>query len=82
VIYSPGGGTEESSQALTYTITAIPSYVTLFKADGTTAVAVNATLSLAELQGLRYKTVADASGTGTITWTVKDDGGATAASTR
>jgi asparagine N-glycosylation enzyme membrane subunit Stt3 len=75
VSYGPGGGSDEASQTLTYKITAIPTQVTLFKADGTTAVNVNDTLTLAELQGLKYKTVADANGTGSITFSVKDSGG-------
>ncbi len=73
--YSPGPGTAEASQTLTYQITAIPSYIELFKEDGTTEVVVNDFLPLAELQGLKYKTIADASGTGDITWIVKDNGG-------
>ena len=70
--YGKGGGSDESSQTLTVKITAIPSFVTLW--NGTTQVNVNDTLSVAALQGLTYKTVADANGTGTITWTVTDDG--------
>jgi len=68
--YGKGGGSDESSQTLTVTINTIPSFVTLYKADGSTPVSANATLTVAELQGLKYKTVADANGTGTITWTV------------
>ena len=36
VTYGPGGGADEASQTLTYTIGTIPSYVQFFKADGTT----------------------------------------------
>ena len=36
--YGPGGGADESGQTLTYTLTAIPAYVQIFKADGTTQV--------------------------------------------
>ena len=75
VTYGNGGGTDESGQTLTYTITAIPSFITLYKSDGTTQVSVSGTVSAAELQGLKYKTVADANGTGNITWTVVDTGG-------
>jgi murein DD-endopeptidase MepM/ murein hydrolase activator NlpD len=74
VTYGPGGGADEAGQTLTYTITAIPSYVLIFEADKTTPVLVNATLTAAELQGLTYKTVADASGTGNLTWSVTDNG--------
>jgi VCBS repeat-containing protein len=73
--YGPGGGSDETSQTLTYKITAIPTMVALFKADGTTPVNANDALTLAELQGLKYKTVADINGTGNITFSVKDNGG-------
>jgi hypothetical protein len=69
--YGPGGGSDEATQTLSYKITAIPAYVTLFQADGTTPVAVDATLTLTELQGLMYKTVSGAVGTGSIAWTCK-----------
>ena len=49
--------------------------MTLWLADGTTQVTANTTLSLAQLQGLKYKTVANAVGTGNLTWTVQDNGG-------
>ncbi|CAD6879055.1 hypothetical protein [Methylomonas albis] len=75
VTYAPGGGTDESGQTLTYTITAIPAFVTLYKSDGTTQVSVSGTVTASELQGLKYKTVADGNGTGNITWTVVDSGG-------
>jgi hypothetical protein len=75
VTYGPGGGSDESSQTLTYTITSIPSFVTIFKADGTTSVLANSTVTAAELQGLTYKTVSNANGNGNIVWTVVDNGG-------
>ncbi|TAN47521.1 MAG: DUF4347 domain-containing protein, partial [Methylococcaceae bacterium] len=75
VTYGPGGGTDESGQTLTYTITAIPSFITLWKSDGTTQVNANDTVTASELQGLKYKTVADANGTGNLTFTVADNGG-------
>ena len=75
VTYGTGGGSDESAQTLTYTVTAIPAFVTLFKSDGSTAVAAGNTVTAAELAGLQYKTVADANGTGNITWTVVDTGG-------
>ena len=75
--YGPGGGSDEASpaQTLTYKFTAIPSFIAVFQADGTTPVAGDAVLTLAELQGLKYKTLANANGTGNLTWTVKDNGG-------
>src|SRR5204862_189702 len=75
--YGVGGGSDESSQTLTYKVTVIPSFMTLWLADGTTQVTANTTLSLAQLQGLKYKTVADANGSGNLTWTVQDSGGTT-----
>src|SRR6185503_11025101 len=70
-----GGGADEASQTLTYTVTAIPAHITLWLADGTTQVTANTTLSLAQLQGLKYKTVANTVGSGNLTWTVQDSGG-------
>jgi VCBS repeat-containing protein len=76
LVYGPGGGADEVTQTLTYTITAIPSFLLLFKADGT-AVQKDDVLSAAELAGLTYKTKLGESGSGTIEWLVKDDGGGT-----
>ncbi|MCP9882534.1 VCBS domain-containing protein, partial [Cyanobium sp. Alchichica 3B3-8F6] len=74
--YAVGGGSDESSQSITtYTITGIPSFIAVFKADGRTSVNANDTVSLSELQGLTFKTIANGYGTGNLTWTVKDDGG-------
>ncbi len=72
--YGPGGGTDEASQTLTYTITGVPSFITLWKADGETAVLADSTLTATELQGLKYKTVADTNGTGIVSWSVTDSG--------
>src|SRR5206468_1491678 len=73
--YGVGGGSDESGQTLTYTVTSIPSFVTLWLSDGTTQVTANTTVTLAQLQGLKYKTVADSNGSGNLTWTVQDSGG-------
>src|SRR4029079_10918323 len=73
--YGVGGGADEASQTLAYQVTSIPSCITVWLADGTTQVTANTTLSLAQLQGLKYKTVANAVGTGNLTWTVQDSGG-------
>ena len=73
--YGTGGGSDESAQTLTYTLTNIPSFVTLYKADGTTQVTTSTTgLTASDIAGLTYKTVANANGTGSITWTVTDNG--------
>jgi hypothetical protein len=74
ISYGAGGGSDESTQTLTVTMGTVPSFITLYKADGTTAVATGATLTVAELQGLTYKTVANQFGAGSVTWTVADNG--------
>src|SRR5207244_625163 len=73
--YGTGGGSDESSQTLTYKVTAIPAVITVYLADGTTQVTSGGTVTLAQLQGLKYKTVADANGSGSLTWTIQDSGG-------
>src|SRR5204862_134087 len=64
--YSVGGGSDEAAQTLTYQVTVIPCCVTLWLSDGTTQVTANTTVTLAQLQGLKYKTVADANGSGNL----------------
>ncbi len=73
--YGPGGGADEAGQTLVYKVTAIPAAITLWLADGTTPVANNSVLTLAQLRGLTYKTLADANGSGSVAWTVQDNGG-------
>ena len=76
ITYGPGGDTSEANQNLTYTITGIPSSITLWKLTGSTQVKSGDTLSLTELQDLSYKTVADANNNvpAYVTWTVTDNG--------
>ena len=58
--YGPGGGSDEASQTLTYTVTAIPSFVKVYLADGTSEVTTGTVLAdVTVLQGLKYKTLAD-----------------------
>ena len=74
--YGPGGGTNEVSQTLTYKLVSFPSFIRVF--NGATEIlssTLPATLTLAELRGLTYKTVADGNGTGNVVWTVQDNGG-------
>ena len=67
------GPSNESAQTLSYSVTAIPSFITLWKSDGRTQVLTSTTgLSLADIQGLKYKTVANQSGSGNIVFTVTD----------
>jgi len=76
-VYGTGGGNDESSQTLSYTITAIPSFITLFLSNGSTAVTANTTLSAADFAALKYKTLANANGTATISFDVIDSGSGT-----
>jgi hypothetical protein len=72
--YGPGGGADEASQTLTYTVTAIPAGIQVFKKDGKTQVLAGGRITLVELQGLKYKTLPNAAGNGMLTWTVADNG--------
>ncbi len=74
--YGPGGGTDEAGQTLAYTVTAVPSATLgqIVLADGVTAV-VPGTYTLAQLQGMKFLAAADASGSGTFSWSVADNGG-------
>ena len=74
VTYGPGGGSDEAGQTLTYTLTSVPSHVRLFQQDGTTQVQAGTSLTGAELSGLKYKTLAEISGSAAVAWTVSDNG--------
>jgi hypothetical protein len=75
--YGPGGGADEASQSLTYTVTSLPpsSLGQVKLADGTAVTA--ATYTLAQIQGMRFATATNANGTGTFSFAVKDNGGGT-----
>jgi hypothetical protein len=78
VAYGPGGGADEATQSLAYTVTAVPAATlgAIFLADGTTSVTTNAAYTLAQLQGMQFKATADANGgPATFAWTVTDSGG-------
>ena len=75
--YGTGGGSDENGQSLTYKVTAIPACITVWLADGTTQITANTTVTLAQLQGLKFKTVASDNGSGSFSWTIADDGGTT-----
>lgn len=76
VNFGPGGGADEASQTLVFKTTAVPSAAlgTVELADHT-AVAADTVLTLAQLRGLQFKPAQDATGQGTFTFTVKDNGG-------
>ncbi|MDD1443904.1 aerolysin family beta-barrel pore-forming toxin [Dolichospermum sp. ST_sed3] len=75
--YSPGGGSDEATQTLTYTVTATPnsSVGSIVLADGTTAVTTSSTYTLQQLQGVQFKRAGNSGGTGNFVFTVKDSGG-------
>ncbi len=78
VAYSPGGGADESGQALTYQITVLPSvttFGTVFLADGTTQVTLNSFYTLAEIRGLQFQPAAYRTGTTGFAFNVADSGG-------
>ena len=63
----------DTGDTLSIVVTAVPGNGTIFKADGTTAVANAATLTLAELQGLKFTAGAvTANTTDSFTYTVSD----------
>jgi hypothetical protein len=72
VTYGPGGGADELDQTLTYKVTTVPSFITVW--NGGALVTTDTMVSLTELRGLTYRTVADANGTASLSWTVTDDG--------
>jgi hypothetical protein len=54
--YGPGGGSDETGQTLSYRVTAIPSFIQLFLADGITPVPANTLLSdVSALRGLHHQ---------------------------
>src|SRR6185295_14169316 len=76
--YGVGGGADEVSQTLTYTVTAIPAAALgqIVLADGTTAVTAGSTYTLAQLRGMQFLAAANATGgPATFSWTIADDGG-------
>ncbi len=75
--YGPGGGSDESGQTLTYTVTAVPaaSLGEIVLADGTTVVMSGSSYSLVELQGMQFKAADNANGGPvTFSFTVTDNG--------
>ncbi|MCA9036957.1 MAG: hypothetical protein KDA91_17600, partial [Planctomycetaceae bacterium] len=75
--YSTGGGIDEASQTLSYRVTAVPNAAIgeIVLADGTTVVTAGTTYTLAEIQGMQFRTAADANGgPETFSFTVTDDG--------
>ncbi|HEY8357185.1 MAG TPA: hypothetical protein VIL30_06950, partial [Ramlibacter sp.] len=76
--FGVGGGGYESSQAITYTITAVPpaGFGSVLLADGTTQVVAGDSYTLLELQGMRFTAApGTTSGTATFAFAARDDGG-------
>ena len=75
--YGAGGGSDEAGQGLTYTVTGVPTTLgDIVLADGTTVVAVNATYTLAQLQGMQFRAGSNATGGPQVfSWQVQDSGG-------
>lgn len=78
VTYGPGGGADETSQTLTYTVTTIPSSTAgdVFLADETTQVVLG-TYDLDQIRGMKFRPAADYAGTTAFQFNVTDNGGGT-----
>ena len=75
--YSVGGGSDEAdAQTLSYTITALPDAAigSVFLADGTTSVTEQQTLTLEQLQGLKFLPALNAAGQVSFSFSVADSG--------
>ncbi|MGB6043444.1 MAG: choice-of-anchor Q domain-containing protein, partial [Pirellulales bacterium] len=76
--YGPGGGVDEAGQTLVYKVTAVPATAlgNIVLSDGATVVTANTNYSLAQLQGMQFRTANNANGgPATFTWSVQDSGG-------
>ena len=76
VTYSPGGGSDEAGQTLSYSVTAVPSSAigNVYLADGTTLVSVGS-YTLVQIQGMQFQPTANASGVSGFQFNVTDNGG-------
>ena len=75
VTYSPGGGSDENNQTLTYTIVSVPeSSIGTVRLDDEfgTPVSSSDTLTLSELQGLKFLPAPNANGQTEVRFTVTD----------
>ena len=73
--FSVGGGSDESSQSLTYQATVMPDAAgTVYNLDGVTPVSAGDFLSLTELQNLKLLPAASSTGSFQFKFTVFDDG--------
>src|SRR5204862_7185155 len=67
----------KSSATVTYNVTFFTPFATLSLPTRRSSDLNTSLPQLTYLQGLKYKTVADANGSGNLTWTILDDGGTT-----
>ena len=77
VTYGPGGGSDESSQTLTYEVSVIPDPVNfgkIYLVDGTTQV-MTGSYTLAEIQGMQFAPNPNETGISFFSFNVQDDGG-------
>ena len=73
--FAVGGGSDESSQSLTYQATVMPDAAGIvYKSDGVTPVSAGDFLSLTELQNLKLLPAASSTGSFQFKFTVFDDG--------
>ena len=77
LLYGPGGGNDELTQQLSYTVSSLPdaSIGSISLADGT-AVTADTDYTLNELRGLQFTTFTDGFGTTSFSFKVSDDAGA------
>ena len=76
--FGSGGGVDEAGQTLSYTVTTEPSAAlgNVVLADGSTVVTASTSYTLAQIQGMQFKTTANANGGGaTFAFSVQDSGG-------
>ena len=77
VSFGPGGGSDENTQTLTYTVTAVtnPAIGDIVLDDGTTVVTTSTAYTLLEIRGMQFRTASNANGgPETFTFTVTDNG--------
>jgi VCBS repeat-containing protein len=72
--YGRGGGADETTQTLSYRVLEVPTASLGSVRSNGNAVAVGQTLTLADLQGLQFRAVADANGSGAFRFEVRDNG--------
>ncbi|TWT50461.1 hypothetical protein Pla22_32040 [Rubripirellula amarantea] len=76
--FGAGGGSDESTQTLTYKVTEIPASIGgVYLSDNTTAVVLNSTYSISQIQGMKFLPLSNANGADNFVVSVADNGGTT-----